>query len=241
MVDAIESLLPQTQCGKCKHPGCHPYAEAIVRGESINHCVPGGQDTINALAELLGEAAIPLDPSYGTTPAFRQVAVIREDECIGCTKCIQACPLDAIVGAAKFTHTIISDECTGCDLCIAPCPVDCIDLVNLPDEPLLTKPADRQAQAAHQKARYEFRNNRLADAKASRQTRRDTSESSEADTFVIAKKDNDKSTIIAAALARSNLKKAERSLTKAQENGEDTTLIQQEIDALLRKLQSLQP
>lgn len=129
LVARIDALLPQTQCGQCSHPGCRPYAEAIAAGEAINHCVPGGQSTINALAELMSVPTLPLDPEYGQTPALRLVAFIREDECIGCTKCIQACPVDAIVGAAKLMHTVIADECTGCDLCVDPCPVDCIDMI----------------------------------------------------------------------------------------------------------------
>lgn len=130
IIDQIDALLPQTQCGQCGHPGCRPYAEAIANGEAINHCPPGGQATIQALADLLDVEAIPLDGDHGTETAKR-VAVIREDECIGCTKCIQACPVDAILGAAKQMHTVIADECTGCDLCVDPCPVDCIDMVEI--------------------------------------------------------------------------------------------------------------
>jgi Na+-translocating ferredoxin:NAD+ oxidoreductase subunit B len=129
IVDQIDQLLPQTQCGQCGHPGCHPYAEAIAAGEPINKCPPGGESTIAALADLLGVEALPLDGEHGTEKASKMVAVIREAECIGCTKCIQACPMDAILGAAKQMHTVIADECTGCDLCIEPCPVDCIDMV----------------------------------------------------------------------------------------------------------------
>lgn len=129
IVDQIDKLLPQTQCGQCGHPGCHPYAEAIAGGEAINKCPPGGESTIAALADLLGVEALPLDGEHGSEKASKVVAVIREAECIGCTKCIQACPMDAILGAAKQMHTVIADECTGCDLCIEPCPVDCIDLV----------------------------------------------------------------------------------------------------------------
>jgi electron transport complex protein RnfB len=132
IVDRIDKLLPQTQCGQCGHPGCHPYAEAIAAGEAINHCVPGGQDTINRIAELLGVDPLPLDAEYGAEPEVRKVAFIREEDCIGCTKCIQACPVDAIIGAAKHTHTVIVSECTGCDLCVEPCPVDCIDMVPAP-------------------------------------------------------------------------------------------------------------
>ncbi|MCS4310212.1 electron transport complex protein RnfB [Pseudomonas sp. BIGb0381] len=126
LIQRIDALLPQTQCGKCGHPGCKPYAEGIARGEVINKCPPGGQETIAGLALLLRVPVLELDTSRGEAPA--QVAYIREAECIGCTKCIQACPVDAIVGAAKLMHTVIIDECTGCDLCVAPCPVDCIEM-----------------------------------------------------------------------------------------------------------------
>jgi len=126
LIQRIDALLPQTQCGKCGHPGCKPYAEGITRGEAINKCPPGGQETIADVARLLQVPVLDLDASRGEAPA--QVAYIREAECIGCTKCIQACPVDAIVGAAKLMHTVIMDECTGCDLCVAPCPVDCIEM-----------------------------------------------------------------------------------------------------------------
>ncbi|WP_242168445.1 MULTISPECIES: electron transport complex subunit RsxB [unclassified Pseudomonas] len=126
LIQRIDALLPQTQCGKCGHPGCKPYAEGIAQGEAINKCPPGGQETIAGLAQLLRVPVLELDTSRGEAPA--QVAYIREAECIGCTKCIQACPVDAIVGAAKLMHTVIIDECTGCDLCVAPCPVDCIEM-----------------------------------------------------------------------------------------------------------------
>lgn len=129
LVEQIDALLPQTQCGQCGHPGCRPYAQAIVDGEAINHCPPGGQATINALADLLDVPAPELDEEHGVESAVKTVAFIREAECIGCTKCIQACPVDAILGAAKLMHTVIADECTGCDLCVDPCPVDCIDML----------------------------------------------------------------------------------------------------------------
>lgn len=129
IVDQIDNLLPQTQCGQCSYPGCKPYAEAIAAGESINKCPPGGESTIIALADLLGVEPEPLDAEHGAEKDVPMVAIIREDECIGCTKCIQACPIDAIMGAAKQMHTVIADECTGCDLCVEPCPVDCIDMV----------------------------------------------------------------------------------------------------------------
>src|SRR5690606_18056584 len=129
IVEQIDALLPQTQCGQCGHPGCRPYAQAIANGEAINKCPPGGQATINALADLLDVEAPSLDAEHGEHLDVKRVAFIREDECIGCTKCIQACPMDAILGAAKQMHTVIADECTGCDLCVEPCPVDCIDMI----------------------------------------------------------------------------------------------------------------
>ncbi len=130
VVDELDALLPQTQCGQCSYPGCRPYAEAIAQGdEKINKCPPGGESTINAIADLLGVDPEPLDADHGEEKDVKLLAVIREDECIGCTKCIQACPVDAILGAAKQMHTVIAKECTGCDLCVEPCPVDCIDMV----------------------------------------------------------------------------------------------------------------
>ncbi|MCI0401350.1 MAG: electron transport complex subunit RsxB [Gammaproteobacteria bacterium] len=128
LVDKIDALLPQTQCGQCSYPGCRPYAEAIARGDAdINQCPPGGALTIGALAELLGRDAKPLDPGRGTSK-LKQVAFIDEALCIGCFKCILACPVDAILGAPKQMHTVVSSECTGCELCVEPCPVDCIDM-----------------------------------------------------------------------------------------------------------------
>lgn len=128
IVERIDALLPQTQCGQCGHPGCRPYAEAIADGEAINRCPPGGQATINELAKLLDVEAPSLDEEHGEESERPTVAYIREEECIGCTKCIQACPVDAILGAAQQMHTVIAEECTGCDLCVEPCPVDCIDM-----------------------------------------------------------------------------------------------------------------
>jgi len=128
LVEQIDAVLPQTQCGQCGYPGCKPYAEAIANGDDINKCPPGGEATIKKLADLMGVEPKPLDAAHGEEDV-KKVAFIREDECIGCTKCIQACPVDAILGAAKHMHTVITDECTGCDLCVDPCPVDCIDMV----------------------------------------------------------------------------------------------------------------
>ena len=129
IVDQINDILPQTQCGQCGYPGCRPYAEAIANGEAINKCPPGGEAGIQALADLLDMEPIPLDEEHGEEKAAATVAFIREAECIGCTKCILACPVDAILGAAKQMHTVIISECTGCDLCVEPCPVDCIDMI----------------------------------------------------------------------------------------------------------------
>jgi electron transport complex protein RnfB len=128
IADQINELLPQTQCGQCGFPGCRPYSQAIADGEAINKCPPGGEGTIQALADLLDVDVMPLDEEHGEEKVTT-VAYIREAECIGCTKCIQACPVDAILGAAKLMHTVIVSECTGCDLCVDPCPVDCIDML----------------------------------------------------------------------------------------------------------------
>ncbi len=129
VVELVHAELPQTQCGQCGFPGCLPYAEAISDGEPINQCPPGGEHLILRLARLLNEPPEPLNPRHGTPQAEPLVAIIREPECIGCTKCIQACPVDAILGSAKTMHTVLTSECTGCDLCVEPCPVDCIDIV----------------------------------------------------------------------------------------------------------------
>ena len=130
VVEEINAILPQTQCGQCGYPGCRPYAEAIAEGEAINRCPPGGEAGIAQLATLLDVEPIPLDEAHGEEQQAPAVAYIHEEDCIGCTKCIQACPVDAILGAAKHMHTVITSECTGCDLCVDPCPVDCIEMIH---------------------------------------------------------------------------------------------------------------
>jgi len=125
IVEELNAILPQTQCGQCGYPGCKPYAQAIANGEDVNKCPPGGDAVMRKLAERMGVEPKQLEGEE----APKLVAFIHESECIGCTKCIQACPVDAIVGATRQMHTIIADECTGCELCVAPCPTDCIEML----------------------------------------------------------------------------------------------------------------
>ena len=134
-VERIDATLPQTQCQRCGYPGCRPYAEAIAGGEAtINRCPPGGAEGVRVLARITGQPVVPLDPDCGVEVPPR-IALIDEDACIGCTKCIQACPVDAIAGASKLMHTVIADLCTGCGLCLPPCPVDCIAMIDDPAAP----------------------------------------------------------------------------------------------------------
>ena len=131
LVERLDRLLPQTQCGQCGYDGCRPYAEAMARGQAgIDHCPPGGDAGARALAKLLGVETLPYDRSRGEHLSPR-VALVVEADCIGCTKCIQACPVDAIVGASKLMHVVIDPLCTGCELCVPACPVDCIEMVPL--------------------------------------------------------------------------------------------------------------
>jgi electron transport complex protein RnfB len=157
IVDQIDAVLPQTQCGQCGFAGCRPYAEAIAAGEAeINRCPPGGEAGIQALADLLGRDPVPLDDEVGEEKTAPTVAYIDEQICIGCTLCLQACPVDAILGAAKQLHTVIESECTGCELCIEPSPVDCNHMHAVhedfhswkwpfPDSPYLETPETRSA------------------------------------------------------------------------------------------------
>jgi electron transport complex protein RnfB len=168
---AIDAQLPQTQCTRCGYPACRPYAEAIAAGEAqINRCPPGGQATIAALAALLDRPVLPLDPDYGIE-APRQVAWIDEAICIGCVKCILACPVDAIVGAAKRLHTVIVEDCTGCELCIAPCPVDCIELRPDPRPDTLALPASARPESPIFRARYQAHQAREAARRAEQQAK----------------------------------------------------------------------
>lgn len=165
LVKEIDQCLPQTQCGHCGYKGCLPYAEAVAKGEALNRCAPGGEETVVKLAKLLNRPYQPLDTHFRPPAA----AFIREEECIGCTKCIQACPVDAIIGAATFMHTVVEQDCTGCDLCVDACPVDCIDMV-------FTEAAkdEQEAKAIADKARsgFEMRNLRIEKEQAELQEKR---------------------------------------------------------------------
>jgi Na+-translocating ferredoxin:NAD+ oxidoreductase subunit B len=157
LADRIDALLPQTQCTKCGYDGCRPYAEAIAAARAdINQCPPGGAQGIARLSQLTGRPVVPLNPVNGIERDLR-VAVIDERLCIGCTLCIEACPVDAIVGAARHMHSVIPDWCNGCDLCIAPCPMDCIAMV-----PVQPERAWSDDDARWSRTRYEARRRRLA-------------------------------------------------------------------------------
>ena len=164
LIDQIDALLPQTQCTKCGYAGCHPYAEAVAAGKAdIDQCPPGGAAGVAQLAALLGRAPKPLNPAYGMEQP-RAAALIDENWCIGCTLCIQACPVDAIVGGPKRMHTVLLELCTGCELCIPPCPVDCIEMVAL--EELVRRGASisdpaSERRAAQARARYQLHRARL--------------------------------------------------------------------------------
>ncbi|WP_145005929.1 RnfABCDGE type electron transport complex subunit B [Pseudomonas oryzihabitans] len=213
LITAIDALLPQTQCGKCGHPGCQPYAAGIAAGEAHNKCPPGGTATILELSTLLQRPALPLDSPYPVTPSQR--AVIREAECIGCTKCIQVCPTDAILGAAKLMHTVIASECSGCELCLAPCPVDCIDLVAAPE------PIDRAAErerARYYRRRFDARQVRLQRERERLEAERQRRQAPVANTAIPASSAAAEVSLkplkIAAAMARVALQKAERQLAQ---------------------------
>lgn len=229
LIEQIDALLPQTQCGKCGTPNCRSYAEAIADGTPINRCVPGGAATITDLAVLTGQAIQPLDPAFGIEPVSHRVAWIRENECIGCTKCIQACPVDAIVGAAKLMHTVIEEECNGCDLCIIACPVDCIDIRHLPK---ITDKAEQQRLAVRYRERYRKHQARLAP-----QAPPPLIPTPSVTTAPVSKPTP--SPAVAAALTRTQLKKLEKQRQLAADNGESTQTLDQEIQALEARLASL--
>lgn len=170
LIEKIDAILPQTQCKKCGFAGCRPYAEAIVEGGAdINQCPPGGQQGIQKIAELLDIPAKPLNTMHGYPRSYQVVAWIDENLCIGCTFCIQSCPVDAIVGAAKQMHTVITDECTGCDLCVTPCPMDCISMIpvnkKVTDWACSSIDAVNKQTANKARSRYQFRQQRIAHEK----------------------------------------------------------------------------
>lgn len=157
LVERLDAALPQTQCTRCGYADCRAYAEALaVNAADINQCPPGGQAGVARLAAILGVAEKPLNPEFGVEIEVELVARIIESECIGCAKCILACPVDAIAGAPKLMHTIITAECTGCELCIPPCPVDCIEMIPAPARPI------PYAYAGRSRSRYQAHQRRLA-------------------------------------------------------------------------------
>jgi electron transport complex protein RnfB len=219
LADRIEDVLPQTQCTKCGYAGCRPYAEAIARGDAnYNQCPPGGSEGIARLAAVLGKPVFPiiaLNPANGVERP-RPMARIDESRCIGCTLCIQACPVDAILGAAKQMHVVLPDLCTGCDLCVAPCPVDCIDmLVVTPGRTGWDAWSQEQADAA--RARHDFRTARLLRERQENDARLAAKAAAKlaavnAETPVSAEEEAErerKKAIIAAAIERARLKKIE--------------------------------
>ncbi len=161
LIDRIDALLPQTQCTRCGFQGCRPYATALAAGQAeLNRCPPGGTTVIGRLAALLARPAQPLDPACGVEDA-PTVAEVVEEDCIGCARCIDACPVDAIVGARRHLHTVIAAECSGCELCLPVCPVDCIVMVPDASLPRVPTPAELDARAAHYRRRMTARNARL--------------------------------------------------------------------------------
>jgi electron transport complex protein RnfB len=185
LADHIDQILPQTQCTRCGYDGCRPYAEAIAEGQAdLNQCPPGGVATIAALAQLLGTAPKPLNPAFGVTPQAPTVAVIDEALCIGCFKCVLACPVDAILGSPKRMHTVLAAQCSGCELCLPPCPVDCIAMVARPAA--LPSAAAMAPQWRRQHAAREARLERERQARTAARRRPRSSLKDQAGTFDIA-------------------------------------------------------
>jgi Na+-translocating ferredoxin:NAD+ oxidoreductase subunit B len=222
LADRLDHLLPQTQCTKCGYPACRAYAEAMASGEALhNQCPPGGAEGIARLAAVLNKPVIPLNPVHGTERE-RPVAVIDEPACIGCTLCIQACPVDAIVGAAKQMHTVLPELCTGCDLCVAPCPVDCIAMVSVtPGKTGWDAWSSSAADAARE--RYQQHNERLIREKSENDARlaakaaaklREVENGSAQSPEALAEKER-KRAIIQAALDRTRQQKEAQSGGKA--------------------------
>jgi electron transport complex protein RnfB len=204
LVERIDALLPQTQCRRCGFEGCRPYACAIAQGgAAINQCPPGGDDTVAALSQLLGIPVLPLDPTRGV-PGPPVIARIDEAACIGCTLCIAACPVDAIIGAAKLMHTVLADRCTGCELCLPPCPVDCIALL----------PAGRswtRTDAERARARFGERGRRLERKAAGRNACATTADSTSHEDAARARR----KAAVDAALERARARRAARSAPRS--------------------------
>lgn len=246
LIASIDATLPQTQCGLCEHPdGCLPYAAAIVtEQEAFNKCVPGGQPVTDAIADILQRPSRPVAISKWPTDSqsgrpIEVRAVIREDDCIGCTKCIPACPVDAIVGTGKHMHTIFTDLCTGCELCLPPCPVDCIDLVQVARHPT---PLERIAEQADLRQRYHTHLNRVADQMADKSHAKPVISMVEAKLGNVTNQSIDideaeaKATIEAAKL-RTQIKKLDKQLTLRDNprKREQRLQLQQQLDALLNQ------
>lgn len=212
--EQINALLPQTQCTRCGFPDCASYAQAIAEGEAgINQCPPGGAEGVRRLAALTGLAELPLDPEYGREGP-RTLAVIDDAWCIGCTLCIQACPVDCIIGTHKHLHTVIESQCTGCELCLPVCPVDCITLVPAHPEPVPTGwQAWSSEQADEARERYRFRTLRIAQAKTDNDARLLAKGEHKAQDLATASKLSDpgeldhKRSMIEAALARARARR----------------------------------
>ncbi|ENV44087.1 RnfABCDGE type electron transport complex subunit B [Acinetobacter schindleri] len=256
LIQSIDALLPQTQCGLCGHrDGCLPYAQSIAEGEEANKCVPGGQPVADALAQLLNRPKLSAEPSVWPIQADgrpqRMKAVIREDECIGCTKCISACPVDAIIGSGKLMHTVLTDLCTGCELCIPPCPVDCIDLVEdthplMSDEQHVQEQNDlRQRYYAHiqrEEKRRIDRKGPVVRAEINTELFAEFSaQSQNVPVIEVVEKPNedgliqDAKTTIELAKLRTQIKKLEKQLSVREDTGKRTQLAE-----LMQQLQDLQ-